>query len=214
MKTDVAKLREDYTKASLDISDMMPKPMMQFSRWFEEAIKAEIVEPNAMILSTSDNHGGIDARTVLLKDYDDEGLVFYTNYMSDKATQLNDHSDCHLLFLWLDLERQIRIKGKAVKTTREQSAEYFESRPKGSQIGAWASPQSTEIPNRQYLEERVETYTKRFEGSDIIPIPDHWGGYKIIPYQMEFWQGRSSRLHDRMLYTQSGSLWKISRLAP
>ena len=214
MKTDVAKLREDYTKASLDISDMLPKPMMQFSRWFDEAVKAEIVEPNAMILSTADNHGGIDARTVLLKDYDEEGLVFYTNYMSDKATQLNDHADCHLLFLWLDLERQIRIKGKAVKTTREQSAEYFESRPKGSKIGAWASPQSTEIPNRQYLEERVETYTKRFEGSDIIPIPDHWGGYKIIPYQMEFWQGRSSRLHDRMQYTQSGSLWKISRLAP
>ena len=213
---DLSDLRKDYNLDTLEISDANPNAIDQFKHWMEIALKSDEIEPNAVIFSTVDSENNPDARTILLKGVEDEKLAFYTNYNSTKGQQLVDNQSGHLLFLWLTLHRQVRVKGKVVKMTKEQAQGYFSSRPRGSQIGAWSSPQSEVIPNREILEKQVVYYDKKFEGVDQIPIPEFWGGYYLIPHEIEFWQGRTSRLHDRLRYTleADGKTWKIERLAP
>lgn len=210
----VADLRLDYKLKSLDIVDIKLTPTEQFKIWFDEALSAEIREPNAMVLATADKTGVPNARVVLLKGFDEKGFVFYTNYDSVKGTELQENPFATLVFNWLDLERQIRIKGTVVKTSEEESATYFHSRPKSSQIGAWASPQSRVITARSVIEENQDYLTKEYKNSFELPCPEHWGGFRVQPQQIEFWQGRSSRLHDRIQYTLVGNTWNIERLAP
>ncbi len=210
----VADLRLDYKLKSLDIVDIKLTPTEQFKIWFEEALSADIREPNAMVLATADKTGVPNARVVLLKGFDEKGFVFYTNYDSVKGTELQENPFATLVFNWLDLERQIRIKGTVVKTSEEESATYFHSRPKSSQIGAWASPQSKVITARSVIEENQDYLTKEYKNSFELPCPEHWGGFRVQPQQIEFWQGRSSRLHDRIQYTLVGNTWNIERLAP
>lgn len=210
----VADLRLDYKLKSLDIVDIKLTPTEQFKIWFDEALSAEIREPNAMVLATADKTGVPNARVVLLKGFDEKGFVFYTNYDSVKGTELQENPFATLVFNWLDLERQIRIKGTVVKTSEEESATYFHSRPKSSQIGAWASPQSKVITARSVIEENQDYLTKEYKNSFELPCPEHWGGFRVQPQQIEFWQGRSSRLHDRIQYTLVGNTWNIERLAP
>jgi pyridoxamine 5'-phosphate oxidase len=214
VNTKISDLRQEYTLAQLDVTTVAQSPYQQFRLWFTDALNAELKEPNAMVLSTTTLEGGADARTVLLKDFDESGFVFYTNYMSDKAAQLESNNKAHLLFLWLDLERQVRIKGVVSKVNRASSEAYFQSRPRKSQIGAWASPQSNVISDRSHLEARYQVFEERFKTIDKIPLPDYWGGYVVVPNEIEFWQGRRSRLHDRIVYKLSGNIWKIMRLAP
>ncbi|HOY15551.1 MAG TPA: pyridoxamine 5'-phosphate oxidase [Saprospiraceae bacterium] len=210
----MASLRVNYAQTSLDITDVDPNPFHQFSKWFKEATQSKVKEPNAMVLSTCGNDHFPESRTVLLKGFDENGFTFYTNYESDKGKQLAENNQCTLLFLWLDLERQVRIKGTASKVNRSESEEYFHSRPRESQIGAWTSPQSKEIPSRQYLESKYTTEVEKFADQEVISLPDFWGGYQINPIEFEFWQGRPSRLHDRITYKRTEDKWKIVRLAP
>jgi pyridoxamine 5'-phosphate oxidase len=210
----VADLRLDYKLKSLDITDVKLTPSEQFKIWFDEALLADIREPNAMVLATADKTGIPNARVVLLKGFDEKGFVFYTNYDSVKGTELQENPFATLVFNWLDLERQIRIKGNVVKTSEEESATYFHSRPKNSQIGAWASPQSKVISSRSVIEENQDYLTKEYKNAFELPCPEHWGGFRVQPQQIEFWQGRSSRLHDRIQYTLVENEWKIERLAP
>jgi pyridoxamine 5'-phosphate oxidase len=210
----VADLRLDYKLKSLDIIDVALTPSEQFKIWFDEALLADIREPNAMVLATADKTGIPNARVVLLKGFDEKGFVFYTNYDSVKGTELEENPFATLVFNWLDLERQIRIKGTVVKTSEEESATYFHRRPKSSQIGAWASPQSKVITSRSVIEENQDYLTKEYKNAFELPCPEHWGGFRVQPQQIEFWQGRSSRLHDRIQYTLMENDWKIERLAP
>jgi len=210
----IANLREDYQAATLDVSDVASSPFVQFGKWFQEALKSELPEPNAMTLATATPDGRPSARIVLLKGYDEQGFVFYTNYNSHKGRELEQNPQAAMVFNWLELQRQIRIEGRVEKVSPEESTEYFQSRPKGSQIGAWASPQSTIIPNRTVLENKVEELQEQYAEAERLPRPEHWGGFRIIPEVIEFWQGRSSRLHDRIQYTQAGGKWTIERLAP
>lgn len=212
MNADLATLRENYSKASLDIDDVSTDPFEQFKTWFEEARNAGLKEPNAMILATCGEDMMPQARTVLLKALD-SGFVFYSNYQSDKGKQLDENPNCTLLFVWLDLERQIKINGKIEKVSREEAEEYFHSRPRLSQIGAWASNQSTVIPSRSFLEQSFQEKTEAF-GENEIPLPEHWGGYRVIPRELEFWQGRRSRLHDRISYRKGADGWTTCRLSP
>ena len=214
MKRDISDLRQEYALKSLDVQDVKHDPIEQFDTWFEEAMSGQIAEPNAMILSTTDDKGRADARTVLLKSFGKNGFSFYTNFESDKGRQLAAQPHCHLLFLWLELQRQVRIKGTAIKLDNAEAELYFQSRPNGSKIGAWASHQSTVIPNREALESSFKTYTSKYENVDDIPKPEYWGGYLIVPYEMEFWQGRQSRLHDRLRYRLNTNSWILERLAP
>ena len=214
MDIDIASLRVNYAQTSLDIEDVDTSPFLQFSKWLQEAIKSQVKEPNAMILSTCGNDHFPNSRTVLLKGFDENGFIFYTNYESEKGIQLSENNQCTLLFVWLDLERQVKVKGLATKVSRSESEAYFQSRPRESQIGAWTSPQSKEILNRQYLEEQYLAASEKFSGQEVIPIPDYWGGYLITPVEFEFWQGRPSRLHDRIIYRRDEDKWKIVRLAP
>lgn len=214
MEIDIASLRVNYAQTSLDITDVDPNPFHQFSKWFKEASQSKVKEPNAMVLSTCGKDNFPDSRTVLLKGFDENGFTFYTNYDSDKGKQLAENNQCTLLFLWLDLERQVRIKGTASKVNRSESEEYFHSRPRESQIGAWTSPQSKEIPSRQYLETKYTTEVEKFADQEVISLPDFWGGYQINPIEFEFWQGRPSRLHDRISYKRTEDNWNIVRLAP
>jgi pyridoxamine 5'-phosphate oxidase len=210
-------LRRDYRGATLDEADVLPDAVAQFNVWFEQARNAQVSEPNAMTLATVDEEGWPAARTVLLKGITDEGnFVFFTNYSSAKAEELDSSGKAALKFLWLDLERQIRIQGRVRRIAPEQSTAYFQSRPKGSQIGAWASPQSKSIPNREVLEARVAELEAQYADVDVLPRPEHWGGYEVIPTVIEFWQGRGSRLHDRLRYRRlaDGSGWELDRLAP
>ncbi len=208
-------LREDYQKDGLDFSTVAKNPFHQFEQWFSIALKAKIPEPNAMTLSTVSAEGRPSARTVLLKGFDEKGLVFYTNYQSRKGRELAETPYASLLFCWLSLHQQIRIEGSVEKISAQESTAYFQSRPKGSQIGAWVSPQSQVIANREILENKVKKIEKKYEKSEVLPRPPHWGGYRVKPDAIEFWQGRSSRLHDRILYTwQASGDWKIERLAP
>lgn len=210
----LAALRQDYKKASLDVSDVSDNPLQQFHQWFAEAQQAGVLEPNAMCLSTVAATGRPSSRIVLLKELD-HGFVFYTNYTSRKGQELADSPFAALNFFWDVLERQVRIEGRVESVTAQTSDAYFQVRPRGSQIGAWASPQSQEIPNRAWLETNQSDVESRFQGQETLPRPAHWGGYRLIPDYIEFWQGRPSRLHDRLVYKLSeAGVWTITRLAP
>ena len=167
-----------------------------------------------MTLVTASSNGQPSARIVLLKEFDQRGFVFFTNYESRKGQELAENPQAALLFCWLELERQVRIEGRVERVSAEESLEYFQSRPKGSQIGAWASPQSRAIPGREVLEEKIQELTARYQNEEVLPLPPNWGGYRLRPQQVEFWQGRENRLHDRILYTHTGADWRLDRLAP
>lgn len=211
---DLASLRKEYTKAALDAKSVSQDPISQFTKWFEEAVSAKVPEPNAMNLATVNENGRPASRIVLLKGIENHKLVFYTNYQSRKGKELDQNPACSLTFFWPELERQVRIEGVASRIDEKRSEKYFQSRPRGSQIGAWASPQSSVISDRSLLEERVKQIEAKYKGEEALPKPNQWGGYEIDPLMIEFWQGRPSRLHDRILYTKDESGWKINRLAP
>ena len=213
--TIISNLREDYTAKTLDITDVSENPFAQFGVWLQEALHAEVPEPNALTLATATPEGIPSARIVLLKGYSEDGFVFYTNYESHKGQEMAANPNVSLVFVWLDLQRQIRIQGKVKKISEEQSTTYFQSRPKKSQIGAMASSQSRVVENRQVLEDNYERIAKQYEGVEKLPRPKNWGGYCVEPTKIEFWQGRRSRLHDRMVYRlEENNNWKIERLAP
>lgn len=207
-------LRTEYAKASLDISSVNTDPFLQFEKWLTEAINAGVKEANAMCLATIGEDGRPSQRIVLLKGVEDKKFIFYTNYQSRKGTQLDANPICALNFFWPDLERQIRIEGVVNRISVEKSTEYFQSRPRSSQLGAWVSPQSSAIKDRQLLEDRLAEMEKKFNGVEKLPKPQQWGGYGVEPVLMEFWQGRPSRLHDRLEYVKVDNEWKINRLAP
>ncbi len=208
----IAQLRKNYTFGQLSETEVTHLPLPLFQLWFDQAVKAECPEPNSMTLATADKAGNPSARIVLLKGADENGFTFFTNYESQKGKELADRPQAALLFHWHELERQVRIKGNVERVSPEESDQYFHSRPPASRIGAWASPQSEAIPNREFLEEAEERFKSEF--GDTPPRPEHWGGYRLRPTEIEFWQGRPSRLHDRIHYKLDGSHWKISRLAP
>ncbi|MBK9984651.1 MAG: pyridoxamine 5'-phosphate oxidase [Saprospiraceae bacterium] len=207
-------IRKSYQKGKLDLEHLDPNPIEQFLAWWDEAVSSEILEPNAMTLATVDKHGRPSARIVLLKGVTHDGFEFYTNYQSDKAKDIEENPKVALVFLWKELERQVRIEGVATKLSKEKSETYFHSRPRGSQIGSIASPQSEIIPDRKVLDEKVNLLTQQFENIDPIPYPEFWGGYNVEPHHIEFWQGRHERLHDRFRYSKNKSIWTIDRLAP
>lgn len=210
---DASSLRKEYKSAGLDKADVHHDPVVQFHAWFENAIDADLHEPNAMILATATGDGKPSARTVLLKGYDERGFVFYTNYEGRKAGELDANPACALLFYWGELERQVRIEGCASRISNEESDAYFASRPRGSRLGAWASEQSRPVEDRTVLEERVRDLEAEYEGRGV-PRPPFWGGYRVEPDTIEFWQGRENRLHDRLVYSRVGDDWRIDRLQP
>lgn len=213
-KSIIQNLRKDYSAQSLSEEDMQPNPFHQFEKWFSEALNAKVIEPNAMTLATSSSNGVPSARIVLLKEFTLEGFVFYTNYNSNKGKEIANNPYAALVFFWADLERQVRIEGVVQKISEEESSSYFYSRPKGSQLGAVTSPQSETIPNRKFLEDKLKALEEEYTIRNIQK-PEYWGGYRVIPNRIEFWQGRSSRLHDRIVYTQNqDQSWKYERLAP
>lgn len=214
MSTDISTLRKNYAREALSESDVLPSPFAQFDRWFQEALEAQLTEPNAMTLATATRDGRPSARTVLLKGVDQEGFVFFTNYESRKGQELADNPQAALLFTWLELERQVRIEGLIERISAEASEAYFQSRPKGSQIGAWVSPQSRVITDRSVLEAKQQALETEYAEIEVLPRPVFWGGYRLLPDTLEFWQGRPSRLHDRILYRRFAGSWKIERLAP
>jgi pyridoxamine 5'-phosphate oxidase len=207
-------LRKEYSRASLDISDVDKDPIGQFDKWFKEALAAGVPEPNAFTLSTISEGGRPSARIVLLKGLDQRQFVFYTNYQSQKGQELESNPACALTFFWPELERQVRIEGIATRVQESTSERYFQSRPRASQVGAWASPQSSIIASRNILEAREREIEKKFEGLNLLPKPKQWGGFAITPIEIEFWQGRASRLHDRVVYYLTDEKWIIHRLAP
>ena len=205
-------LRKNYGKNQLLEDYISDDPITQFNRWFEQAMDEQVLEPNAMVLSTKTERG-VDSRTVLLKGVEEGDFVFYTNYNSHKSQQLLKDPHCSLVFLWLQEERQIIVRGKAEKQSIEKSESYFRSRPRGSQIGAWVSQQSAPIHNRAHLETKLKELTDKFDTKDV-PKPEHWGGFRVVPYEIEFWQGRPNRLHDRILYSKQEHSWSWQRLQP
>ena len=206
--------RSEYTRAALDQASLKPSPLDQFALWFQEAMDAGLAEPNAMSLATAGADQRPLARTVLLKSYDERGFVFYTNLESRKARQMADNPNVSLLFPWLALERQVIVCGAAEKVSTAETLAYFITRPRGSQLGAWVSAQSSVITTRSLLEQKWEEMKRKF-GEGQVPLPSFWGGYRVVPREIEFWQGRPNRLHDRFLYTrEAGGAWNIARLAP
>ena len=209
----IADLRREYASARLDETEVDPDPIRQFSRWFDDARRAELLEPNAMTLATAAADGAPSARIVLLKAADERGFTFFTDYRSRKGSELAENPRAALVFYWPELERQVRITGGTTQTDRQESEEYFRSRPRGSRLGAWISHQSQVIAGRQELDARVPELERRYPGDDV-PLPPYWGGFRLRPDSIEFWQGRSSRLHDRIRYVRSGDSWRIERLSP
>ncbi len=214
MSKDLAALRQNYALHALSESDVSPDPIAQFGHWFDEAIDSKVLEPNAFSLATASREGRPSARTVLLKGFDKQGFVFFTNYESRKGNELELNPYAAMLFTWLDLQRQIRIEGRIEKISAEESLDYFQSRPIESQIGAWASPQSRPITSRAVLEQNQKAIKTKYRGLEKLPVPPFWGGYRIEPVWFEFWQGRESRLHDRVVYGAKEGGWEIGRLAP
>lgn len=211
---DIAAIRQDYALGNLCESDVSNDPLVQFEKWFNEAIHSEVLEANAMVLSTVGEFSLPSSRIVLLKDLKNNGFSFFTNFNSRKGLEINSNPHVAALFFWPELQRQVRIEGLIEKLPAEDSDEYFQSRPKGSRIGALASPQSETIPNRSFLEGRVADLEKQFENQEVVSRPEFWGGYLIKPLYIEFWQGRSNRLHDRIAFQKVSDSWKIIRLAP
>ncbi len=215
MDSSIADLRQNYSLAGLSEADIDADPIKQFAVWFQQALDADLIEPNAMTLATATPEGKPTARIVLLKGVNQGGFIFYTNYESQKGQQLIANPYAALVFFWDKLERQVRIEGEVEKLATKESEAYFHSRPKASQLGAWASAQSQVIPNRQVLEQQLADLETKYKGDATVPLPEHWGGFRVIPNHIEFWQGRPSRLHDRLLYDlQADGNWKIARLSP
>lgn len=209
----LADLRKDYALAGLAEKDLSRDPFRQFEKWFQEAEAAKIAEPNAMILATATRDGRPSARTMLLKSFDGRGFVFFTNYESRKGRELEGNPHATLVFPWLPIERQVTIEGPVTKVAREESDAYFHSRPRGSQLGAWVSQQSSIIPGRKVLEDALKELESKYAGQEV-PLPPHWGGWRLAPETVEFWQGRRSRLHDRLRYRRAKDGWTIERLSP
>lgn len=210
---DIGHFRREYLKDGLERSDLADSPVQQFSRWFNQAKKTDIPDPNAMTLSTVSGDGQPSQRTVLLKYYDEDGFVFFTNKASRKAREIEGNAKVNLHFVWLELERQISIAGTATPISAAESTRYFMTRPRNSQIAAWVSNQSSAISSRQLLLQKFQEMKQKFVNGEV-PLPSFWGGYRVTPSSVEFWQGRENRLHDRFLYTRSGGTWEIERLAP
>jgi pyridoxamine 5'-phosphate oxidase len=206
-------IRTEYEAEGIDVADVDPDPVVEFDAWFTGAIEAGVDQPNAFVLSTVGPNGRPSSRTVLMKDFDAEGFVFFSNYESRKSNEIGGNDSVSMLFLWLPLHRQIRIEGRATPVTAEESDDYFATRPPAARLGAHASPQSRGIPDRHWLEARVAELEAEFPDG-VVPRPAHWGGFRVVPDLFEFWQGRPSRLHDRVLYVPAESGWKRSRLAP
>ncbi len=213
MKDKVAGLREEYDKDTLDIKDLNADPVIQFEYWFDEAVQANVPEPHAFTISTVDTMGKPSGRIVLLRNATKDGFTFFTNYNSRKGQDMEANPHVCATFFWQQVQRQVRVEGTIEKLTAAESDEYFASRPRESQIGAWASNQSEVLESREALEERTSQITMQYEGQ-TVPRPPHWGGYRIKPTEIEFWQGRASRLHDRFLYILENENWKINRLNP
>ena len=217
VKASLEELRWDYASGTLRREDLSPDPLLQFKGWFEDAVSAGLREPNAMTLSTVGLDGRPTSRTVLMKDYTESGISFFTNYESRKGREIESNPSASLLFFWRELERQVQVRGTISKLPAEQSDEYFSSRPYDSRIGAWASRQSEEIPDRAWLEDRVAEFEKRYPDTgapDCVPRPASWGGYRLDPDTVEFWQGQPGRKHDRFVYHREGNEWKVSRWSP
>lgn len=211
----ISDLRQSYDDApSFDVGDLADSPFHQFHAWFKQAVDADIMEPNAMTLATVDYDGRPDARIVLLKDADDRGFTFYTNYDSAKARQIGAHNEVTLVFYWDKLFRQVRIRGPIVKVDRKEAEAYWQTRPIKSQLGAIASNQSRTLDNRQQLEDAFQAALDKHGLEGPIPLPNDWGGYRVIPSTIEFWQGQRSRLHDRLVYVRDAEGWQVKRLAP
>jgi len=213
METKISMMRKEYSDKPLLEEELLADPSEQFLLWFKEAVDAELYEPNAMVLATIGQNGVPSTRVVLLKELNNEGFVFFTNYESKKGEEIERSSTASLLFYWAELHRQVRVEGTLEKTTEQENQEYFSLRPRGAQVGAWASRQSTVLSSRQDLEEQVRAMEERFEGNEV-PCPSFWGGYRLKPVYLEFWQGRRSRLHDRLVYEKEGVEWRVKRLAP
>jgi pyridoxamine 5'-phosphate oxidase len=213
---DLGRLRREYGDAGLDTPDLEPDPVAMFRRWFDDTVAAGIHEPNAVVVSTVSAQGRPSSRLVLLKGLDERGFVFYTNLESRKGAEISANPAVSLLFPWHDLQRQVRVEGTASRVTPEEDEAYFASRPRESQLGAWASPQSTVVGSRSALDELYGGVLARFADADAVPLPPHWGGFRVAPQEVEFWQGRKGRLHDRLVYRRGpdGPTWTVERLAP
>ena len=209
----ISRLRKEYTRAGLDESDAALDPIEQFRGWFDDALAANLHEPNAMTIATATPEGRPSARIVLIKGFDERGFVFYTNYGGRKARELEENPHCALVFYWGELERQVRVEGRVSRVSEGESDAYFASRPRGSQLGAWASEQSRSVENRSALERRLRELEREYEGREV-PRPPFWGGYRVEPETVEFWQGRENRLHDRLLYSRFVEGWRVERLQP
>ncbi|MGH7525956.1 MAG: pyridoxamine 5'-phosphate oxidase [Gemmatimonadales bacterium] len=209
----IADLRREYSRARLDERAVSRDPLVEFARWFAEAEKAQVPEPNTMTLATATADGTPSVRVVLLKAFDQRGFVFFSDYRSRKGRELEANPRAALCIYWDELERQVRINGEASRTSREESEAYFRTRPRGSRLGAWVSHQSSVIGSRAVLEDGLGAVEARFPGEDV-PLPPYWGGYRVYPESIEFWQGRENRLHDRIRYSRDGDGWRVERLAP
>lgn len=209
----IAHLRRDYRHATLSETEVDADPIVQFQRWFQDALRAEVAEPNAMFLATATPDAYPSGRVVLLKAVDDRGFVFFTDYRSRKGQELSDNPHASLCFFWTELERQVRVAGAVQRVSRAESEEYFQSRPLESRVAAWTSRQSSTLASREVLEQEVAANTLRF-GDGPVPLPDHWGGYRVVPEEIEFWQGRPSRLHDRIVFRREAGAWHKQRLSP